>query len=113
VIPKLIAARGLFPRAGMPALAALALALAATGAGAADVQRGASLYKTHCAVCHGPDGTPTIPSAPNFRRFDTLLRPDAQLLQTIRAGRGMMPSFMGVLKDREILDVIAYLRTLS
>jgi cytochrome c6 len=97
----------------MPALAALVLALAAGGAAAADVQRGGSLYRMHCASCHGTDGTPIIPNAPNFRRFDSMLRPDAQLLQAIRGGRGTMPGFMGVLKDREILDVIAYLRTLS
>jgi cytochrome c6 len=94
-------------------LAALALAASAGAAAAADVQRGSSLYAVHCAACHGPDGTPRMPGAPNFRRFDSLLRPDAQLLQAIRAGKGVMPSYMGILKDREILDVIAYLRTLS
>jgi cytochrome c6 len=103
-----------FPRTGTRRLAAAAaLALAASGAWAADVQRGATLYRMHCAVCHGQNGTPILPGAPDFRRFDSLLRPDQQLLQGIRSGKGAMPGFMGVLKDREILDVIAYLRTLS
>jgi cytochrome c6 len=97
----------------MPRLAAAALALAAAGASAADVRRGETLYRTHCAACHGPTGSPVLPGAPDFTRFDSLLRADMQLLQSIRAGRGAMPGFTGVLKDREILDVIAYLRTLS
>jgi len=113
VIPILVPALARFPRTGMARLAAATLALAATGAGAADVQRGASLYSLHCASCHGASGMPVMPGAPNFRRFDSLLRPDTMLLQSIRSGRGTMPGFMGVLKDREILDVIAYLRTLS
>ena len=32
---------------------------------------------------------------------------------TIRTGKGAMPGFFGVLREREILDVVAYLRTLS
>jgi cytochrome c6 len=113
VIPILVAALRRFPRTGTPRLAAAALALTSLAAGAADVQRGASLYSTHCASCHGANGMPVMPGTPNFRRFDSLLRPDTLLMQSIRSGKGMMPGFVGVLKDREILDVIAYLRTLS
>ena len=35
------------------------------------------------------------------------------MLISIRQGRGAMPAYFGVLKDRDILDVIAYLRTLN
>lgn len=87
--------------------------LAAGSAGAADIQRGRTLYTTHCAVCHGQDGTPVLPGAPNFRRMETLMRPDMQLMTAIRTGKGAMPAYFGVLREREILDVIAYLRTLS
>lgn len=100
-----------FPCSGM--LAAMLLALAAGPAAAADIARGGTLYATHCAMCHGASGTPVMPGAPNFRRMEALMRPDMQLLTAIRNGKGAMPGYFGVLRDREILDVVAYLRTLS
>jgi len=95
------------------AAAALALALSApTPVPAADVIKGAQLYAIHCAVCHGRNGAPVMPNAPNFTRGERLMQPDMVLLGTIRTGRGPMPGYLGMLADREILDVIAYLRTL-
>jgi cytochrome c6 len=92
----------------------LSLALVAgTGAHAADIQKGGALYATHCKSCHGVGGNPVMPMAPNFRRMERLMQPDMQLMASIRAGKGAMPAFFGVLREREILDVIAYLRTLS
>lgn len=90
-----------------------ALALVATSAGAADIQRGRTVYSAHCAVCHGADGTPVMPGTPNFRRMDTLMRPDFQVVAAIRNGKGAMPGYFGILRDREILDVLAYIRTLN
>ena len=110
MIPNLAWPLAAFPRSGM--LAAL-LALAALHAHGADINRGATLYATHCAACHGSNGTPVMPGAPNFRRLDALMRPDTQLLAAIRSGKGAMPGYLGVLRDREILDVVAFLRTLS
>lgn len=81
--------------------------------GAADIQRGRSLYSTHCAICHGESGSPVMPGAPNFRRMESLMRPDMQLMASIRNGKGAMPGYFGILREREILDVIAHLRTLS
>lgn len=100
-----------FSRSGT--ILATAGAFLAGSAAAADIQRGNSLYATHCAVCHGSNGTPVIPGAPNFRRMEGLMRPDMQLMTAIRSGKGAMPGYLGVLRDREILDVVAYLRTLS
>ncbi len=79
---------------------------------AADVGNGAALYRQHCAGCHGADGRPVMPSAPDFSRPTTLLKPDLALLNAIRAGKGAMPAFQGQLRDREILDIVAHLRTL-
>lgn len=99
---------------GRAALAAVTVLLAASAtARAADVRKGEQYYAAHCVACHGPDGAPTMPGAPDLRRGAVLLRPDAQLLDAIRRGRGGMPAYMGVLKDREILDVIAYTRLLA
>lgn len=94
-------------------LLATFLAFAAASAGAADINKGGTLYATHCAACHGASGTPVMPGTPNFRRMESLMKPDMQLLTVIRNGKGVMPGYFGVLRDREILDVVAYLRTLS
>ena len=103
-----------FPRTGMAAAAAAAvLAVVPAGAVAANIAKGGSLYTTHCAVCHGARGEPVMLGAPNFRRMESLMRPDMQLLPAIKNGKGSMPGYFGILRDQEILDVIAYLRTLS
>lgn len=111
MIPKVTGPRRAFPGLGMSVAAAMAFA--AGPAGAADVQRGSAIYSTHCSTCHGSNGAPVLPGAPNFRRMEGLMRPDMQLMTAIRNGKGAMPGYFGVLRDREILDVVAYLRTLS
>jgi cytochrome c6 len=111
VIPKLAESRRAFPRTGIAA--AFLLAAACGAAGAADITKGGALYAQHCAVCHGANGNPVVPGTPNFRRMESLVRPDTQIANAIRNGKGGMPAFFGILRDREILDVIAYLRTLS
>jgi cytochrome c6 len=95
-------------------LTAICAALWVAGeACAADVFRGGELYRRHCAQCHGDDGRPVMPTAPDFSRRERLLQPDPTLLQTLRAGKGAMPAYQGLLRDRDLLDVIAYLRTLQ
>ena len=79
---------------------------------AAEPRQGAQLYARHCSGCHGGDGRPVMPSAPDFSRPTTLLKADPALLAAIRAGRGAMPAYQGLLRDREILDIVAHLRTL-
>jgi cytochrome c6 len=79
---------------------------------AADVAKGAQIYNTHCASCHGLNGVSVMPTAPNFARSERMLQPDIQLLMAIKAGRAAMPAYNGVLADRDIFDVIAYMRTL-
>lgn len=79
---------------------------------AADVMQGAQLYRQHCTGCHGGDGRPVMPMAPDFSRPAALLKPDLALLGAIRGGRGAMPAYVGQLRDREILDIVAHLRTL-
>lgn len=90
-------------------LAASALAVPAA---AADALRGSDLYRSHCAHCHGPSGKPVLPGAPDFKQPTALLKPDTALLALIREGRGAMPGYAGLLRDREILDLVSHLRTL-
>jgi len=90
----------------------VALLLLAAPAQAADVMKGQQLYRMHCASCHGLAGVSTMPNAPSFARGERMMQPDPALLNAIRAGRGAMPGYFGVLNDRDTLDVIAYMRTL-
>jgi cytochrome c6 len=80
---------------------------------AADPMKGAKLYNERCSNCHGPRGVPTMPGVPDFSRNQRLMQSDLTLIKTISVGKGMMPAFQGLLSEQEILDVIAYLRTLQ
>jgi cytochrome c6 len=78
----------------------------------ADIALGASLYTKNCAVCHGANGIAVFPGAPSFARMERLMQPDPVLLNSVRFGKRSMPGFAATLKDQEILDVIAYIRTI-
>jgi len=103
-----------FPKPDRHLRAALALLVlsACSLASAADIVKGAELYREHCASCHGSNGRPVMIGAPDFSQPTALLKPDMNLLQSIRAGRGAMPAYQGLLRDREVLDIVAHLRTL-
>ena len=88
------------------------LALAAPASEGADVNKGSQLYERHCASCHGRSGVPEMAGLPNFTQPMTMVRSDAAIATVIRNGRLSMPGFRGLLKDSEIYDVIAYMRTL-
>jgi cytochrome c6 len=79
---------------------------------AADLLRGQRLYNMHCSVCHGLNGVPVIQQAPSFLNKERLMQPDMVLVQSVKMGRSIMPPFMGILKDDEILDVLHYARVL-
>ncbi len=80
---------------------------------AADPVNGGRLYKTHCETCHGPTGSGSaMPGLPDFRRGEGLFQPDPVLVQYLEDGRGIKPAFRGLMSTQELLDVIAYLRTL-
>ena len=80
---------------------------------AADPLQGARSYQSNCINCHGANGAGEIPNIPDFSRGERLLQPDDTLMETIKSGKGMMPAFQGRLSENDILDVIAYLRTLQ
>lgn len=94
------------------ALLLLLLPGVAGPAAAADVQRGAELFRQHCSGCHGSGGRPVLPGAPDLTRPTALLKPDATLAASLRNGRGGMPGYGGLLRERELMDLIAHLRTL-
>lgn len=83
-----------------------------TAAPAADLAKGNRIYMQHCASCHGPRGMSLNPGTPNLARNEGLQKADMMLLQTIKMGRGGQPPFFGILTDQDILDTLAYSRTL-
>ncbi len=105
-------ARPGLPR-GLVALMALLLSgVIGNAAHAADTNSGGRLYAKHCVSCHGGPGVAAAPGSPSFQRGQGLMRPDLTLMQVVRKGKNAMPSFQGRLSNGEILDVIAYMRTL-
>ncbi|MDP6398620.1 MAG: cytochrome c [Arenicellales bacterium] len=71
------------------------------------------IYHANCAMCHGYDGVPILPGAPNFASGERLDKPDPELLASIRDGRETMPPWGDVLSDGELLSVLAYTRLIS
>ena len=77
-----------------------------------DANRGATLYATSCASCHGATGT----EGPNVRLANAELldiASDAFLKYAIVEGRPGTPmeSYRGKLSDRDVNDVVALLRS--
>jgi len=92
-----------------------------------EARRGKALYEYYCALCHGATGNADGFNAfnlrtPPTRHTDPILMgtlSDTQIRQIIRDGGGalgrspQMPPWGGVLSDREIADITAFIRTLA
>jgi ubiquinol-cytochrome c reductase cytochrome c subunit len=74
-----------------------------------DGARGASLYVTHCATCHGPTALGGDLGTCLIER-PVLLRP-ADYTEVVRQGRRRMPGFAAALKPEQEADILAWLRT--
>ena len=93
-------------------MAVLLASAAAESAVAVNIVQGQQIYNMHCAACHGPRGEGVMPEAPKFRMGERLDQPDMVLLQSVKSGKKAMPPFFGILQDSQILDVLAFVRTL-
>jgi len=91
-------------------LACMAIAICSSSAVAQDA---AATYKAKCAMCHGPDGKGGKMGTRDFASADVQKETDAQLTEIITKGKGKMPSYDGKLKDTEIKDLVAYVRSLG
>jgi cytochrome c6 len=98
-------------RTGLVAALLGASAFTVNPANAGNVFNGKSLYATYCQNCHGENGRGSLSGTPNFSRGLSLMKPDARLYDAIDSGRNAMPAFRGVLKNEEIYDLIAYIRS--
>jgi len=81
--------------------------------------QGKDVFASLCAKCHGADGSGGLPvfdggpSPRNFRdhAFQTS-RSDADLVQTIRSGKGAsMPPFGSTLSDEQIGALVTQIRS--
>ena len=94
-------------------MGALLLALALPGAAFAD---GAAIFKSRCAICHGPDGSGQTPVGKSLQLRD-LRSPEVQkmtdeeLTKVLVEGKGKMPATH--LSADDVKAVIAFLRTLK
>jgi cytochrome c6 len=100
----------LFSSVGLAILLACGFTLVSTSAQAQDA---AATYKAKCAMCHGADGKGGKMGTRDFASPEVQKETDAQLTEAITKGRGKMPSYEGKLKESEIKDLVAYVRTLG
>lgn len=78
-----------------------------------DIVNGKKVYLEHCSRCHGETGQNLMVIAmPDFSYGDRMFKSDRLLLRSIEQGIGVMPGYKGVVADKGLLDVIAYIRTL-
>ena len=80
----------------------------------AAAQDAAATYKAKCAMCHGPDGKGGKMGTKDFASAEVQGLSDAELIETISKGKPpKMPAYEGKLKDAEIKDLVAYVRSLG
>lgn len=113
------------PAASAPAADTAAAPAAPASTPAAGQSAGADVggrvFKTRCVVCHGAsghgDGIASKGLDPKPRNFHDkaymATKTDAQLLATIHAGKGAMPSWKSQLSEDEMKAVLAYVRTFA
>lgn len=81
----------------------------ATGA---DLRQGEQHYLTFCSGCHGVNGIAVYENSPSFAFGERLEKGDAQLMRSLSEGSQEMPGWDGKLTRRELLEVLAFVRTL-
>lgn len=97
-------------------LVAVALLLLATPAQSQG--EGATLFKSKCAACHGPDGKAETTMGKtlkirDFRSPAVQSQSDAQLTEIVTKGKNKMPAFDGKLSKEQITGLVAYIRELG
>lgn len=79
---------------------------------------GEDIYKSHCVVCHGADGTGKTTLGQQLKASDLHGKvvqslTNAQLKKIISDGKNNMPAFSGQLTGAEIDDLVKYIRTFA
>lgn len=81
-------------------------------------QRGAGVYKSRCASCHGADGKgdTSIGTSMHLRSLaspEVQEQSDKDLTGWITDGRGAMPGYEDTLSRSQINDLVAHIRELA
>ena len=109
--------------------AVLLVAVATSPSQAANLKRGAEIFATNCATCHGPDGSPDTDS-PLVKSMGVVPADFSDTLFNSREGEGewklvvthggaalgfseFMPAFGESLSGEDIDNVLAYIKTLG
>lgn len=100
--------------AGFLAAGVLAFAILPFFHDSGDPAAGKTVYSTYCASCHGEDGKPAMAGVPDFssKAFQDS-KTDDQLVQSTKGGNGGMPGFAAMIDDKQVVDVVAHIRTLA
>jgi mono/diheme cytochrome c family protein len=77
---------------------------------------GAAIFKSKCALCHGPDGKGQTPVGKSMKARDLGLpevqkQTDAVLSKIVEDGKGKMPGYKSSLGPDDIKQVVAHIRT--
>lgn len=80
----------------------------ATGASTGNMDNGKKLFELHCVQCHQPGQEITTLQTTSIR--DSLMQPDSVLREKILSGINAMPGYYGLLNDREIANILLYMR---
>lgn len=99
-------------------LATISLA-ASLGSAYAGAPEGKTVFAAKCQGCHGPKGEGKDAIAKMFKvtmlplgSKEIQAKPDAEIKKTIAGGHGKMKP-VGGLDDKQVADVIAFVRTLK
>lgn len=100
------------------ALGTAAVTLLLVAPGRADQTKGADIFKSKCAMCHGADGKGQTPVGKSMQLKDLTSDDiqnlhDSELKNIIENGKGKMKAFKGTLTTPQIEDVVQYLRSLK
>ena len=88
----------------------LATAVIATLAISSPITQGKKLFLNNCASCHGTKAQGKIGPALNGTGHSAHHSP-MSMMQKIKKGGKIMPSFKGKLKDEEIMFILKYLKS--
>lgn len=97
---------------------ALSILIVAPGAIAAGGPDGAAIFKSKCAMCHGPDGAGQTTMGKNMklkdlRSAEVQKQTDAQLRTMISDGKGKMPAYKAKLSAAEIDALVGFIRSIK
>jgi len=78
-----------------------------------DKDMGEVVYTQFCGGCHGFNGISYYVNSPSFALRQRMEKSDAQLSNSIRKGRGVMPSWENMLNPQQIDSLVHFIRTLA